>query len=127
VCFKMHHSAVDDLTSLGIVNALHDLTPDTAPVPVDKWTPKAHPSSLNLLARTLVTYARRPAQFVSAAKHSIPVLIRLPAAMNRYRGADRVHSYILSKFSVTAHMAWCRNEPGGGSWRAGLRPCLYAG
>jgi diacylglycerol O-acyltransferase len=83
VCFKMHHSAVDGVTGLGIVNTLHDLTPGTAPAPVDEWTPEPHPSSLNLLARTAATYARRPAQLVSVARHSIPLLTRLPAAMTR--------------------------------------------
>ena len=83
VCFKMHHSAIDGVTGLGIVNALHALTPDTAPAPVDDWSPEPHPSSLNLLARTAATYARRPAQLVSAARHSIPLLTRLPAALTR--------------------------------------------
>jgi diacylglycerol O-acyltransferase len=83
VCFKMHHSAVDGVSSLGIVNALHDLTPDTAPAPPDDWTPEPRPSSLNLLTRTVVTYARRPAHLVSAARHSRPLLTRLPAAMHR--------------------------------------------
>ena len=83
VCFKMHHSAVDGLTGLGLVNALHDLTPDTAQPPADDWTPEPYPSSLNLLARTAVTYARRPSQLVSAATHSMPLLTRLPGAMAR--------------------------------------------
>ena len=83
VCFKVHHSAVDGVTGLGLVNALHDLTPDTAPTPEDDWTPEARPSSLNLLARTAVTFARRPAQLASAATHSIPLLSRLPGAMTR--------------------------------------------
>ncbi len=83
VCFKVHHSAVDGVTGMGIFAALHDLTPETAPAPADDWTPEPHPSSLNLLARTAVSYARRPAQLVSAARHSIPALARLPAAMTQ--------------------------------------------
>jgi diacylglycerol O-acyltransferase len=83
VCFKVHHAAVDGVTGLGLVNALHDLTPDTAPAPVDEWTPEPRPSSLNLLARTAATYVRRPAQLVSATTHSLPLLSRLPAAMTR--------------------------------------------
>ena len=83
VCFKVHHSAVDGVTGLGIVNALHDLTPDTTPASVDDWTPESRPSSLNLLARAAGTYARRPARFVSAATHSLPLLSRLPGAMTR--------------------------------------------
>ncbi len=71
------------MTGMGIVAALHDLSPDGAPAPVDEWTPEPHPSSLNLLTRTAVTYARRPAHLASAARHSIPALGRLPAAMTR--------------------------------------------
>ena len=66
LCIKVHHSAVDGVAGLGLVNALHDMTPESAPAPQDDWTPEPRPSSLNLLARTAVTYARRPAQFVSA-------------------------------------------------------------
>jgi len=83
VCFKVHHSAIDGVTGLSLVNGLHDPTPETAPHPEDDWTPEARPSSLNLLARTAVTFARRPAQIASAATHSIPLLSRLPAAMAR--------------------------------------------
>ncbi len=83
VCFKVHHSAVDGVTGLSLVNALHDLTPETAPGPEDDWTPEPRPSSLNLLARTAVTYARRPAQLASAAAHTIPLLSRLLGAMTR--------------------------------------------
>ncbi len=83
LCVKMHHSAVDGVTGMGIVAAVHDLTPDTASAPVDQWSPEPRPSSLNLLARTAVSYARRPTQLVSAVRHSLPVLTRLPAAMAR--------------------------------------------
>ncbi len=83
VCFKVHHSAVDGVTGMVTVAALHDLTPETAKAPADEWTPEPHPSSLNLLARTAVSYARRPPQLLSAARHGIPVLARLPAAMTR--------------------------------------------
>jgi diacylglycerol O-acyltransferase / wax synthase len=83
VCFKMHHSAVDGVTGLGILGGLHDLTADTAPAPIDNWTPEPRPSSLNLLARTAVTYARRPARLVSAARDTIPALARLPHEMTR--------------------------------------------
>lgn len=83
LCFKVHHSAVDGVTGLGILAALHDLTPETTPAPVDDWTPEPRPSSLNLLARAAVTHARRPVQLVSAARHSLPALTRLSAAMTR--------------------------------------------
>jgi len=83
MCFKAHHSAVDGVTGLSLVNALHDPTPETTPAPADDWTPERRPSSLNLLARTAVTYARRPAQLASAVGHSIPLLTRLPTAMTR--------------------------------------------
>ena len=83
VCFKVHHSAVDGVTGLSLVDALHDLTPETAPPPDDDWTPEPRPSSLNLLARTAVTYARRPAQFASAARHTLPLLSKVPGALTR--------------------------------------------
>jgi diacylglycerol O-acyltransferase / wax synthase len=83
VCFKVHHSAVDGVMGLSLINALHDPTPESAPPPEDDWTPEARPSSLNLLARTAVTFARRPAQVATAAEHSLPMLSRLPGAMTR--------------------------------------------
>jgi len=89
VCLKMHHSAVDGVTGMGLVNALHDLSPDTAQAPADDWKPEPYPSALNLLARTAVTYARRPAQLVSAATHTVPLLARLPGAVARFTPAGR--------------------------------------
>jgi diacylglycerol O-acyltransferase / wax synthase len=83
VCVKVHHSAVDGVAGLSLVNALHDLTPEIAPPPEDDWAPESRPSSLNLLARTAVTFARRPAQLATAATHSIPLLSRLPGAITR--------------------------------------------
>lgn len=83
VCFKMHHSAVDGMTGLGVATALHDLTPDTTPAPADDWTPERRPSSLNLLARTALTYARRPVQFLDAARRNLPLMTRLPGAALR--------------------------------------------
>ncbi|MBX7435226.1 wax ester/triacylglycerol synthase family O-acyltransferase [Mycobacterium sp. Y57] len=83
LCFKVHHSAVDGMTGVKLVNALHDPTPDTAPAPQPDWTPERYPSSLNLLARTVFTYARRPQQLVSAATHSIPLLAKIPGAITR--------------------------------------------
>jgi diacylglycerol O-acyltransferase / wax synthase len=84
MCFKVHHSAVDGFTGMSLVNALHDMTPETAPAPADDWTPESRPSPLGLLARTAVTFARRPAQVVSATTHSMPLLSQLPAAMTRW-------------------------------------------
>ncbi|WP_326548053.1 wax ester/triacylglycerol synthase family O-acyltransferase [Mycolicibacterium sp. ND9-15] len=83
LCFKMHHSAVDGVTGLGIATALHDLSVDTAPPPADDWTPERRPSSLNLLARTAVTYVRRPARFVATARHSLPLLSGISASVLR--------------------------------------------
>jgi diacylglycerol O-acyltransferase len=62
---------------------VHSLTPKTPPAPEDEWTPERHPSSLNLLVRTAGTYARRPAQLLSTARHSIPLLTRLPGVLTR--------------------------------------------
>ncbi len=90
LCFKMHHSAADGATGLGIANALHDLTPDTAPPPEDDWAPEHPPSSLNLLARAAVTYARRSAQLAAAAPRIVPILARLPGAITRRRPAGHV-------------------------------------
>jgi diacylglycerol O-acyltransferase / wax synthase len=104
--FKIHHSAVDGVTGMGVVAALHDLTPDTAPARVGEWSPEPRPSSLNLLARSALTYARRPPQLVSAARHSIPILARLPAAMTRLMSRGRVEQGL---FGGAPHTRF--NEP----------------
>lgn len=96
LCFKMHHSAIDGVTGLGVLGALHDLTPETAPAPVDDWTPEQTPSSLNLLARTAVTYARRPARLISAGRHTIPALARLPRGITHLlRSSHRVEDGLI--------------------------------
>lgn len=90
VLFKMHHSAVDGITGMGIVGALHDPTPEIRPAPPDEWSPEARPSPLNLLVRAAVSYARRPPRLLSAARHSVPVLARMPAAATRLMPTGRV-------------------------------------
>ncbi|GAB91708.1 wax ester/triacylglycerol synthase family O-acyltransferase [Gordonia rhizosphera] len=94
MCLKVHHSAVDGLTGLSVIMGLHDLTPETAPAPEDEWAPEAHPSSLNLLARTALTFARRPAQLATAARHTVPLLSKLPKAMTRRLPIGRGVEYL---------------------------------
>lgn len=90
VLFTMHHSAVDGITGMGIVGALHDPTPEIRPAPPGNWNPEPRPSPLNLLVRAAVSYARRPPQLLSAARHSVPVVARMPVAVTRLMSTDRV-------------------------------------
>lgn len=89
VCFKMHHSAVDGATGLGMVGALHDLTSEPPEPQADDWVAEHRPSALNLVVRTALSYTRRQMKLLAASRHGIPLLGRLPGALTRLAPAPQ--------------------------------------
>ena len=57
---KIHHSAIDGIAGIELMNALHDLEPEGRPRVVDTWQPEATPDPLALLAMTAANAARSP-------------------------------------------------------------------
>ena len=55
---KVHHCLVDGISGVGVLNALLNPTPDPAIGPVERWTPKPVPSTLDFLGDGAVETAR---------------------------------------------------------------------
>lgn len=66
---KIHHSAIDGATGNQIVEALHDLSPESRSLTTaDLWQPEAKPSPGALLRRMLVDLGRQPRQLIDLTR-----------------------------------------------------------
>ena len=76
---KVHHATIDGAAGALMLAALLDIAP--APRPPGEpaaWSPDEVPSERELLARTMVSYLRRPERFVRHTLHTIGELGRSP-------------------------------------------------
>src|SRR5215207_4642114 len=75
VLLKVHHAAVDGLSGIEIINAIHDLTPDAVVDPSGSERPQdleGQPSSIQLLGRAGLNTAKKPGQMVRAMARAAP-------------------------------------------------------
>lgn len=81
---KVHHAAVDGVSGVEMVGAIHDLAPDGEPAPPEaSWQADSVPSAVELLARAGVNNARRPLRMARVAGRTVPALRRARPAMRR--------------------------------------------
>ncbi len=74
---KFHHAAIDGVSGAEIGAAIHDASPeDTVETPEDVWHPGRFPSDAELIARTAVTTAKKPFEFVSLLARNAPTAWR---------------------------------------------------
>ena len=68
---KFHHAAIDGASGAEIAAAIHDPSPEDAiEEPDDSWYPERFPTSVELIARSAVTAAKRPFEFGSLVKRN---------------------------------------------------------
>jgi len=83
---KTHHAAIDGTSGMELTAAIHDLSPDykqgqTSPmIKVDY-----RPTRLELLLRSQVNNLRKPFNFVSVARNTVPGMARAVAGLSRGR------------------------------------------
>jgi diacylglycerol O-acyltransferase len=66
---KAHHCLVDGVSGTELLAVLMDLSPDVEPLPKPQaWLPHREPTSVELLARTVLDLARSPVEQVSAVR-----------------------------------------------------------
>lgn len=83
---KIHHAAIDGVTSLEIMSSVHDRTPDTVtPGPATDWRPERAPTTAALLARAATNSAVRPARFARLIGRQVPGGNRLQDQQLRQR------------------------------------------
>jgi diacylglycerol O-acyltransferase len=88
IVLKVHHAAVDGVTGVQIITAMHDETAEPQELPgVDNWQPEPGPSNWQLLTRAGVHTAVSPVHTVRMAARSLP---RLRTARSRRRSAPSV-------------------------------------
>jgi diacylglycerol O-acyltransferase / wax synthase len=74
---KVHHAAIDGMSGIDLMEALHTLTPDEAPPATpDRWRPDAMPNALGLFAKGYVRAWINPVQQMRVAAGIAPGLVR---------------------------------------------------
>ncbi|MEO1252442.1 MAG: wax ester/triacylglycerol synthase family O-acyltransferase [Pseudomonadota bacterium] len=88
---KVHHAAIDGLSGVDIMHALHTMTPDVEAIPKpDPWKPERMPSQAGLFARGYARAWTIPLRQAATAAKSAPGLAR--AALGVAKGEYDVMS-----------------------------------
>lgn len=74
---KVHHAAIDGISGVDMMNALHTMTMNMdPPLPPDTWRPEADPSQIGLFARGYARNLVNPIRQAKAVRHTVPGLFR---------------------------------------------------
>ena len=74
---KVHHAAIDGVSGVDMMNALHTMTADDdTPLPPDNWRPEADPSQIGMFARGYARSLLNPIRQANAMRHSVPGMLR---------------------------------------------------
>ena len=77
IMLKVHHCAIDGISGAEIVTAIHSLTDEIVPPPVeDAWKGEAAPSDWRIWSEASVKALKRPATFIDKVQHLVPAVIR---------------------------------------------------
>lgn len=103
---KTHHAAVDGVSGLDMLSAIHDLSPEgEAPTTPPPWAGEELPPSWQLLMRAGVNNAIRPMHFARVVGRTVPALRRVQTQLRRRQLELPALSAPRTRFngSVTAH------------------------
>ncbi len=75
---KVHHSAIDGVSGVDIMNALHTITAaGNEPIAIDEWRPEADPSQIGMFIRGISRSMQTPMRTLSAMQKSMPGMLRV--------------------------------------------------
>jgi diacylglycerol O-acyltransferase len=74
---KTHHALIDGISGVDVASVLLDVEPGVPDAEPEPWQPRAAPSAVELLARSLLERAVRPAELVRSAGAAVRVPGRL--------------------------------------------------
>lgn len=75
---KVHHAAIDGMSGVDLMKALHTATPDVDPIrQPDPWKPERMPSQLGMFARGYVRGFTNPLRQAQVAIESLPGAVRV--------------------------------------------------
>ncbi|MEP3050478.1 MAG: wax ester/triacylglycerol synthase family O-acyltransferase [Erythrobacter sp.] len=70
---KVHHAAIDGMSGIDLMEAMHTLQPDPAPLETpDTWAPENEPGALGLIARSWVNSITNPVRQLNVAAQALP-------------------------------------------------------
>ncbi|MFL0357133.1 wax ester/triacylglycerol synthase family O-acyltransferase [Erythrobacter sp. GH1-10] len=70
---KVHHSAIDGMSGIDLMEALHTISPNTAPPnEPDDWKPEKVPSAVELLGKSYVNSLLNPLKQAQVAAQAVP-------------------------------------------------------
>ncbi len=77
VMLKIHHAAIDGVSSTEIIQALHSLNPDD-PLPnvEDNWKGESEPSKMQVWSRAYMNNMKRPVKFMETVSELVPNLMK---------------------------------------------------
>ena len=74
---KVHHAAIDGMSGIDLMEALHTLMPDAPPPSTpDDWQPEQVPSPASLVARSWLNAVANPVRQLEVAAKAVPGLAR---------------------------------------------------
>jgi diacylglycerol O-acyltransferase len=74
---KVHHAAIDGVSGVDMMNALHTLTTDNNEVlPRDTWRPEPDPSQIGMFARGYARSMLNPFRQAAAMRNALPGMVR---------------------------------------------------
>ena len=98
---KTHHAAIDGTSGMEMTAATHDLSPDykrSHKAPTIEVDPR--PSSLELVLRSQLNNIRKPFNFVSVARNTVPGMARAIAGLSKGK-LQRVRNVPRTRFNGT--------------------------
>lgn len=79
---KVHHAAIDGMSGIDLMEAMHTLTPDApAPDKPDKWKPEKVPSPVELLGKSYVNALLNPMKQLEVAAKAAPGLAKVVSGL----------------------------------------------
>ena len=77
IMLKVHHSAIDGVSSAEIITAIHSLTDEIEPpIVADSWEGEADPSALQVWSRAYLHNLKRPVKLVKTVSNLVPAFVR---------------------------------------------------
>jgi WS/DGAT/MGAT family acyltransferase len=84
---KIHHAAIDGVSGMEVIAAIHDLEPEGKPAPpTEPWVPESEPSFVELAMRSAVNNVQQPFRFARILSEAAPPAIK--AFMERASETD---------------------------------------
>ncbi|WP_324262613.1 wax ester/triacylglycerol synthase family O-acyltransferase [Altererythrobacter sp. H2] len=79
---KVHHAAIDGMSGIDLMEAMHTLTPDAPPPDrPDKWKPGKVPSPVELLGKSYVNALLNPMKQLEVAARAAPGLAKVVSGL----------------------------------------------